>query len=200
MVTAYDFPSAVHVARAGMDLILVGDSLAIVELGHDTTQPVTLDQMLHHCQAVKRGVQQLQNSSSSSNNANSSSGSIPMLIGDMPFGTYEYRDTDIALKHAYRFIKEAGMDAVKLEGGSVARARTVQHFEGGIAVMGHVGLTPQAISVLGGFRAQGRTASRARQLLDDTLRLQDAGAFCIVLVAVGFSRSILGITKRTKVR
>lgn len=185
MVTAYDFPSAVHVARAGMDLILVGDSLAMVELGHDTTQPVTLDQMLHHCQAVKRGVQQLQNSSSSSNNANSSSGSIPMLIGDMPFGTYEYRDTDIALKHAYRFIKEAGMDAVKLEGGSVARARTVQHLvEGGIAVMGHVGLTPQAISVLGGFRAQGRTASRARQLLDDALRLQDAGAFCIVLECV----------------
>jgi hypothetical protein len=97
MVTAYDYPSALHVDRAGMDVLLVGDSCAMVELGYDTTQPMTLDQMLHHCQAVKRGA------------------SRSLLVADMPFGTYEYSDTDIALRNAYRLIKEAGMDAVKLE-------------------------------------------------------------------------------------
>jgi 3-methyl-2-oxobutanoate hydroxymethyltransferase len=172
MVTAYDFPSAVHVARAGIDCLLVGDSAAMVELGFETTQPITLDQMLVHCQSVKRGVQY-------------AGSPTPLLIGDMPFGSYEFEDTDVALRNAYRFVKEAGMDAVKLEGGSVARARTVHKIvEGGVAVMGHVGLTPQAISVIGGFRAQGRTATRARALLDDAMRLQDAGAFAIVLECV----------------
>uniref|UniRef100_A0A7S2UK27 3-methyl-2-oxobutanoate hydroxymethyltransferase n=1 Tax=Attheya septentrionalis TaxID=420275 RepID=A0A7S2UK27_9STRA len=167
MVTAYDYPSALHVDRAGMDVLLVGDSCAMVELGYDTTQPMTLDQMLHHCQAVKRGA------------------SRSLLVADMPFGTYEYSDTDIALRNAYRLIKEAGMDAVKLEGGSKARATTVRTLvEGGVAVMGHVGLTPQAISVIGGFRAQGRTATRARALLDEALRLEDAGAFAVVLECV----------------
>eukprot|EP00531_Pseudo-nitzschia_arenysensis_P015863 CAMPEP_0116117704 /NCGR_PEP_ID=MMETSP0329-20121206/1712_1 /TAXON_ID=697910 /ORGANISM="Pseudo-nitzschia arenysensis, Strain B593" /LENGTH=370 /DNA_ID=CAMNT_0003611281 /DNA_START=118 /DNA_END=1230 /DNA_ORIENTATION=+ len=171
MVTAYDFPSAAHVARAGIDMILVGDSVAMVELGHETTQNVSIDNMIHHCQAVKRGLEL--------------AGSGSMLVGDMPFGTYEYEDTDIALKNAYRFVKEAGCDAVKLEGGSVHRANTAKNIvEGGVAVMGHVGLTPQAISVIGGFRAQGRTAVRARQLLDDALRLQDAGCFSIVLECV----------------
>ncbi|GAX12536.1 3-methyl-2-oxobutanoate hydroxymethyltransferase [Fistulifera solaris] len=173
MVTAYDYPSAMHVARAGIDIVLVGDSLAMVELGHITTQPITLDAMLHHCQAVRRGVQQAQVQEE------------PLLVGDMPFASYEYEDTDVALRNAYRFIQEAGMDAVKLEGGSVARARTARKLvEGGVAVMGHVGLTPQAISVLGGFRAQGRTAVRARAILDDALRLQDAGCFAIVLECV----------------
>jgi len=172
MVTAYDFPSAIHVARANIDILLVGDSCAMVELGYETTQPMDLDQMLHHCQAVKRGV-------------NSCGGGKPLLVGDMPLGTYEYDDTDIALRNVYRMVKEGGMDAIKLEGGSIARARTAKKIvDGGVAVMGHIGLTPQAISVIGGFRAQGRTATRARALLDDALRLQDAGAFSIVLECV----------------
>ena len=103
MVTAYDFPSAIHVARAEIDVLLVGDSVAMVELGHATTQPVTVDEMLHHCKAVKRGVD-------FANVSNS-----PLLVGDLPFGSYEYEDTDIALRTAYRFVQEAGMDAVKLE-------------------------------------------------------------------------------------
>jgi len=171
MVTAYDFPSAAHVARAGIDMILVGDSVAMVELGHETTQNVSIDSMIHHCQSVKRGIEL--------------AGSGSMLVGDMPFGTYEYDNTDIALENAYRFVKEAGCDAVKLEGGSIHRATTAKKIvDGGVAVMGHVGLTPQAISVIGGFRAQGRTAVRARQLLDDALRLQDAGCFSVVLECV----------------
>eukprot|EP00536_Pseudo-nitzschia_multiseries_P012997 jgi/Psemu1/309582/fgenesh1_kg.529_\ len=127
--------------------------------------------MIHHCQSVKRGLELADSGS--------------MLVGDMPFGSYEYEDTDVALRNAYRFVKEAGCDAVKLEGGSIHRARTAQKIvEGGVAVMGHVGLTPQAISVIGGFRAQGRTAVRARQLLDEALRLQDAGCFSVVLECV----------------
>ena len=105
MVTAYDYPSAVHVARAEIDIILVGDSVAMVELGYETTQPVTVEQMLHHCQSVKRGVEQ-------SGVVDTSS---PLLVGDMPFGSYEFEDTDVALRQAYRFVKEAGMDAVKME-------------------------------------------------------------------------------------
>ncbi|KAL3798075.1 hypothetical protein HJC23_012366 [Cyclotella cryptica] len=168
MVTAYDYPSAVHVDRAGIDVVLVGDSCAMVELGFDTTQPITLDQMIHHCQAVKRGAP-----------------SRPLLVGDMPFGSYEFEDRDVALKNAYRMVKEGGMDAVKFEGGSTSRAKIVKHVvEGGVAVLGHIGLTPQAISVLGGFRAQGRTAIRARALLDEAIRLQDAGAFAIVLECI----------------
>ncbi|VEU43759.1 unnamed protein product [Pseudo-nitzschia multistriata] len=171
MVTAYDFPSAAHVGRAGIDMVLVGDSVAMVELGHETTQNVSIDSMIHHCQSVKRGLELADSGS--------------MLVGDMPFGTYEYEDTDVALRNAYRFVKEAGCDAVKLEGGSIHRAKTAQKIvDGGVAVMGHVGLTPQAISVIGGFRAQGRTAVRARQLLDDALRLQDAGCFSVVLECV----------------
>jgi 3-methyl-2-oxobutanoate hydroxymethyltransferase len=102
MVTAYDYPSAVHVSRAGIDVLLVGDSAAMVELGYETTQPMTLDQMLHFCQAVKRGVV-------------NAGPPTPLLVGDMPFGTYEFEDTDVALRNAYRLVKEAGMDAVKLE-------------------------------------------------------------------------------------
>jgi len=168
MVTAYDYPSALHVDRADIDIILVGDSVAMVELGFETTQPITLDHMLHHCQAVKRGAP-----------------NRPLLVGDLPLGTYEYDDLDIALRNSYRMIKEGGMDAIKLEGGSPSRAKTVRKIvDGGVAVMGHVGLTPQAISVIGGFRAQGRTASKARSLLDEALRLQDSGAFAIVLECV----------------
>ncbi|GMI21534.1 hypothetical protein TeGR_g6552 [Tetraparma gracilis] len=163
MVTAYDYPSAVHVDAAGMDLILVGDSVAMVELGMDTTQPVTMDAMIHHCQAVRRGARS------------------PLLVGDMPFGSYEVNDEE-ALRNAYRFVKEAGMDAVKIEGNRPSTVRKL--VSSGVAVMGHVGLTPQAISVIGGFRAQGRTAVKARQVLDDALELQEAGAFAVVLECV----------------
>lgn len=128
MVTAYDFPSAMHVQRANIDMILVGDSAAMVELGYDTTQPITLDQMLHHCQAVKRGVEASINGIKSK----MEKAKKPLLVGDMPFGSYEYKDLDIALKNAYRFVKEGGMDAVKLEGGSEHRAKTIRHIvEGG---------------------------------------------------------------------
>jgi hypothetical protein len=145
MVTAYDYPSAMHVNRANVDVLLVGDSCAMVELGYDTTQPLTMEEILHHCRAVRRGAP-----------------NGPLLVGDLPLGSYEVSDQE-ALMNSYRFIKEAGMDAVKLEGGSKARARTVKTIvEGGVAVMGHIGLTPQAISVIGGFRAQGRTAIRVR--------------------------------------
>jgi 3-methyl-2-oxobutanoate hydroxymethyltransferase len=165
MVTAYDYPSALHCERAGIDVILVGDSLGMVELGYSTTQPVTLDEMIHHAKAVGRGAQS------------------PLLVGDLPFGTYEVSPAQ-GLESAYRYVKEAGVDCVKLEGGRM-RADTVRKIvDGGVAVMGHVGLTPQHISVLGGFRAQGRTAAKARMILDDALALQDAGAFAIVIECV----------------
>jgi 3-methyl-2-oxobutanoate hydroxymethyltransferase len=141
-------------------MVLVGDSVGMVVLGYDTTQPVTMDDMIHHCKAVRRGAPSR------------------FIIGDMPFGSYESSPEE-ALKNAFRLVKEAGVDAVKLEGGRV-RAETVKKIvESGIAVMGHVGLTPQGISVLGGFRAQGRTAVKARAIVDDALLLQEAGAFSI---------------------
>ena len=165
MVTAYDYPSALHCERADIDVILVGDSLGMVELGYSTTQPVTMDEMLHHAKAVARGAHH------------------PLLVGDLPFGTYEV-SPEQALTNAYRFVKEAGVDCVKLEGG-MSRAKTVRKIvDGGVAVMGHIGLTPQHISVLGGFRAQGRTAAKARMILDDALALQDAGAFAVVIECV----------------
>jgi len=146
-------------------MVLVGDSLGMVVLGYDTTQPVTMDDMLLHCKAVRRGAPSR------------------FIVGDMPFGSYE-SGPDEALRNAFRFVKEAGVDAVKLEGGR-NRCETVKKLtESGIAVMGHVGLTPQGISVLGGFRAQGRTAVKARQIVDDALALQQAGAFGLVIECV----------------
>lgn len=151
----------------------------MVELGHDNTQRMSVDHMIHHCKAVNRGV--LASMSWSSDTKPKK----PLLVGDMPFGSYEYNDLDIALKNSYRMVKEGGMDAIKLEGGSKHRADTIRHLvDGGVAVMGHIGLTPQAISVIGGFRAQGRTATRARKMIDEALRLQDAGAFSLVLECV----------------
>ena len=139
---------------------MVGDSVGMVVLGYDTTQPVTMDDMIHHCKAARRGAPSR------------------FIVGDMPFGSYE-ESSELALRNAFRLVKEAGVDAVKLEGGR-NRAATVQKLvDSGIAVMGHVGLTPQGISVLGGFRAQGRTAVKARSILDDALTLQQAGAFAI---------------------
>lgn len=165
MVTAYDYPSALLVERAGLDIILVGDSVAMVELGHQTTLPVSMDAMIHHAQAVARGA------------------TAPFLIGDMPFGSYEVSPQE-GVRNAVRFLKEAGMDAVKLEGGR-DRAQIVRAIvAAGIPVQGHIGLTPQSISALGGYRVQGRTAASAHRLLEDALALQEAGCFSIVLEAV----------------
>lgn len=133
MVTAYDYPSAVHVDKAGIDILLVGDSVGMVELGHDTTLPVTLDDMIHHCKAVGRGCRR------------------PLLVGDMPFGSYE-TSPQKAAESAIRIMKEAGMDAVKLEGGRSRLGAIRAVLDCGIAVMGHIGLMPQSFSGLGGFK------------------------------------------------
>ncbi|BBN13320.1 3-methyl-2-oxobutanoate hydroxymethyltransferase [Marchantia polymorpha subsp. ruderalis] len=166
MVTAYDYPSAVHVDQAGIDIALVGDSVAMVVHGHDTTLPVTLDDMLLHCKAVARGARR------------------PLLVGDLPFGSYE-QSPQQAVDSATRMLKEGNMDSVKMEGGigsRVAAAKAIS--EAGIAVMGHVGLTPQAISILGGFRPQGRSSARALLVLEHALALQAAGCFSVVLECV----------------
>ncbi|KAJ4752477.1 3-methyl-2-oxobutanoate hydroxymethyltransferase [Rhynchospora pubera] len=166
MVTAYDYPSAVHVDQAGIDICLVGDSAAMVVHGHDTTLPVTLDLMLSHCQAVARGATR------------------PLLVGDLPFGSYE-SSSNQAVDSAVRVLKEGGMDAIKLEGGAPSRISAAGAIvEAGIAVMGHVGLTPQAISVLGGFRPQGKNISSAVKVVETALALQEAGCFSVVLECV----------------
>eukprot|EP00938_MAST-03A_sp_MAST-3A-sp1_P004865 g4865.t1 len=165
MVTAYNYPQALHLDLAGIDICLVGDSLAMVELGHETTQQVTVEEMLHHTRAVARGAQH------------------PLIVGDMPMGSYEV-SPEQALETAYRFVKEGNADCVKLEGGKERSDVIRKIVSGGVAVMAHIGLTPQSISVLGGFRAQGRTAVKARALLDDALSLQDAGAFAVVIECV----------------
>lgn len=166
MVTAYDYPSAVHVDNAGIDLILVGDSVGMVVHGHDTTQPVTMDDMVLHCRAVTRGV------------------SRPFVIGDLPFGSYELGPRQ-AVRSAMRLVKEAQVDAVKLEGGGPRRVEAVAAIvEAGVAVMGHVGLNPQAISVLGGFRAMGRTAEEAARVVEEAQALEKAGCFAVVLECV----------------
>ncbi|MCS6843115.1 MAG: 3-methyl-2-oxobutanoate hydroxymethyltransferase [Caldilineales bacterium] len=165
MVTAYDYPTALLVERAGLDMLLVGDSLGMVVLGYQGTVPVTMDAMIHHCQAVARGAQS------------------PFLIGDMPFGSYEVSPQE-AVRNAVRFLKEGGMDAVKLEGGREMAPTVAAIVAAGIPVQGHIGLTPQSLSALGGFRVQGKTAAAALKLLDDALALQEAGCFSIVLEAV----------------
>lgn len=165
MMTAYDYPSARLADQAGLDIILVGDSLGMVVLGYETTVPVTVEEMLHHCRAVARGARRA------------------FLVGDMPLGSYEASDAD-AVRNAVRFLKEGHMDAVKLEGGREMASRVAAIVRAGIPVMGHIGLTPQSVSALGGFRVQGRTAAQARKLLDDALALQEAGCFSIVLEAI----------------
>jgi 3-methyl-2-oxobutanoate hydroxymethyltransferase len=165
MLTAYDYPTALAIDRAGIDSILVGDSLGMVVLGYENTLPVTMEEMLHHCKAVARGAR------------------CALLIGDMPFMSYQAAVED-AVRNAGRFLKEAGMDAVKLEGGQ-ERLDSVHAIVGaGIPVMGHLGLTPQSVHQLGGFRAQGKTAETAKRLLEDALLLQNAGCFSIVLESV----------------
>ena len=165
MMTAYDAAFARLVEYAGIDVILVGDSLGMVVLGYPTTVPVTMDDMVRHAAAVSRGATR------------------PLLVGDMPFGSYQTGPAD-ALRNAARFLKEAGMDAIKVEGGAevVETVRTLT--ANGIAVMAHVGLTPQRVAQLGGFKVQAKTARAARRLIDDALALEDAGAFSIVLESV----------------
>jgi 3-methyl-2-oxobutanoate hydroxymethyltransferase len=165
VLTAYDVATAQAVERAGLDAILVGDSLGMVVLGYETTLPVTMDEMLHHCRAVARGARR------------------PLLIGDMPFLSYQVTVED-AVRNAGRFLQEGGMEAVKLEGGR-ERLPAVQAIVGaGIPVMGHLGLTPQSVHQLGGFRPQARTAEAARQLLQDALLLEQAGCFSLVIESV----------------
>ena len=165
MVTAYDSPSAVLADGAGVELVLVGDTAAMVMLGHDSTLPVTLDEMIFLTRAVARAARR------------------PLVIGDLPFGSYEVSDEQ-AVTTAIRMLKEGGADCVKLEGGGrmVARARAIA--ESNIGIVGHVGLTPQSATKLGGFRAQGRTGTAALELYDAALALEDAGCFAIVLEAV----------------
>jgi 3-methyl-2-oxobutanoate hydroxymethyltransferase len=165
MITAYDYPSAEIAEDAGVDIVLVGDTAAMVVLGHDATTPVGMDEMVVLTSAVRRGLK------------------TPMLVGDMPFGSYETSNED-AVRNAQRFVKECGVDAVKLErgGASVDRARAI--VRSGIPVMGHVGLTPQTATALGGFKAQGKTAEQAKQLVEEALALQAIGCFAIVFEAV----------------
>jgi 3-methyl-2-oxobutanoate hydroxymethyltransferase len=165
MITAYDYPSAQVAQEAGVDLVLVGDSGAMTVLGYPSTVPVSVEEMLMLAAAARRGLQ------------------TPLLVGDLPFGSYEASDEQ-AVATAQRFVKEAGCDAVKLErgGSSVQRARAI--VDAGIPVMGHVGLTPQTATALGGYRAQGRTAERALQVARDAVALQEAGCFSIVFEAV----------------
>jgi len=165
MVTAYDFPSAIAAERAGVDIVLVGDSAANTVLGYDTTVPISVEELLMLAGAVRRGLR------------------TPLLIGDLPFGSYEISDAQ-AIGTAQRFVKEAGCDAVKLEGGGVSAERARAIVRAGIPVMGHVGLTPQTATALGGWRAQGRTADRALQLAQDALDLQEAGCFSVVFEAI----------------
>jgi len=165
VLTGYDYPTALALDQAGIDAILVGDSLGMVVMGYENTLPVTVDEMLHHCRAVARGAR------------------AALLIGDMPFMSYQV-STDEAIRNAGRFLQQGGMQAVKLEGGH-ERLNAIRAILGaGIPVMGHLGLTPQSVNLLGGFRPQGRTAVTAEQLLEDALLLEEAGCFSLVLESV----------------
>jgi len=165
MVTAYDAPGARLADEAGIDLILVGDSAAMVVLGHSSTVPVTMDEMVFMTRTVARAAKR------------------PVVVGDMPFGTYQVSDEE-AVRNAVRFVKEGSADAVKIEGAgpSVERARAI--VGAGIPVMAHIGLTPQSATMLGGFKAQGRTAEKAMRLYSDARALEAAGCFALVLEAV----------------
>jgi len=165
MVTAYDHPSAEVAEAAGVDLVLVGDSGAMTVLGYDSTVPVSMEEMLMLARAVRRGLR------------------TPLMIGDLPFGSYE-RSNEQAVESAQLYIKEAGCDAVKLERGGVSVDRARAIIRAGIPVMGHVGLTPQTATRLGGYKAQGRTAERATQIAEEALALQAVGCFAIVFEAV----------------
>ena len=179
MLTAYDYPTALVMDQVGLDIILVGDSLGMVVLGYDSTLPVTMDEMIHHTKAVVRGAAKA------------------LVIGDMPFMTYQVSFED-ALRNAARFMQEGGVQAVKLEGGE-SMAETVKRIVScGIPVMGHIGLTPQSINQLGGFKVVGKTPEAADRMLNDAIALDEAGAFAIVLECVPEPLSKL-ITERISV-
>ena len=165
MLTAYDYPMARLVDDAGIDSILVGDSLGMVVLGYESTVPVTMDEMIHHAKAVRRGTK------------------YAFLIGDMPFMSYQISKEE-AVRNAGRFMKEAGCDAVKLEGGDEVMDATVAIVKAGIPVLGHLGLTPQTAAKLGGFKVQGKDATAAAKILDQALKLEKAGCFGVVLECV----------------
>jgi 3-methyl-2-oxobutanoate hydroxymethyltransferase len=165
MLTAYDYPNALLMDRAGIDMILVGDSVGMVVLGYDSTVPVTMDEMIHHSKAVRRAVK------------------YALVIGDMPFMSYNISKEE-AIFNAGRFMKEAGCDAVKLEWVNNVVDITRAIVDSGIPIMGHIGLTPQTASQLGGFKVQGKDAETAKRLLDSAIKLQDAGCFSIVLECI----------------
>jgi 3-methyl-2-oxobutanoate hydroxymethyltransferase len=165
MITAYDAPSGRLADAAGADVILVGDSAAMTVLGHDSTVPATMDEMVVLTRAVTRGARR------------------PLVVADMPFGSFQVSD-EAAVENGVRFLKEAGADAVKVEGAGATLSRVHALVGAGVPVMGHIGLTPQSATMLGGFKAQGRTAEKARRLYDDALALQAAGVFSLVLEAV----------------
>jgi 3-methyl-2-oxobutanoate hydroxymethyltransferase len=165
MITAYDYPAGYFVDQAGIDIVLVGDSLGMTLLGWSTTLPVTMEDMIPHARAVVRGCK---------------SG---FVIGDMPYMTYQPSVAE-AVRNAGRFMAEAGTDGIKLEGGAAMADRMAAIVKSGIPAMGHLGLTPQSMSALGGFKAQARGAATAKRLWDDCLALQDAGAFSILLECV----------------
>lgn len=164
-VTAYDFPTASFAEQAGMDMILVGDSLGMVTLGYSGTIPVTMDDEIRHCQAVRRGAPNT------------------FIVGDMPFGSYQISKEE-AVKNAVRFLKEADVDAVKLEGGRRVIPQIKAIVDAGILVIGHIGLTPQSSGQLGGFKAQGRTVDSAEELIKDAIEIEKAGAGMLLLEAV----------------
>src|SRR5271156_5805801 len=164
-LTAYDYPTARLLDEAGVDVLLVGDSLSMVVLGHDSTLPVTIDDMLRHTAAVRRGTKRA------------------LVVADMPYGSY-HTDNAESLRNAVRFVKEAGAEAVKIEGGERRLELVVRLTEAEIPVMGHVGLTPQSVNAMGGYRVQGKTADAAEQLLRDARAVEAAGAFAVVLEAV----------------
>jgi len=164
-VTAYDFPMAQFAETAGMDMILVGDSLGMVVLGYNGTNPVTMEDCIAHCKAVRRGAPNT------------------WVVGDMPFGSYQTSNED-AVYNACCFLKEAEMDCIKLEGGIRVKDRIKAISDAGIAVIGHIGLTPQSSGQLGGFKAQGRTVAAARDVIEDALAVQAAGAYALLVEAV----------------
>ncbi len=179
MLTAYDYPTAKLVEESGVPMILVGDSLGQVVLGYPSTVQVTMEDMLHHTKAVVRGTQRA------------------LIVGDMPFMSYQ-PDISTALRNAGRFLQEAGAQAVKLEGGVTAAETVSRIVEWGIPVMGHIGLTPQSVNQLGGYKVQGRTPEAAARLIRDAQTLQEAGAFSIVLESVPTPLSRL-ITERLSI-
>ena len=164
-LTSYDYPTAYFQEQAGVDMLLVGDSLGMTMLGYDGTLPVTMNDMLRHTQAVRRGAPKA------------------FLVGDMPYMSYQ-PSNELGIKNAGRFMAEADCDAIKLEGGGEMANRMRAIVEAGIPAVGHLGLTPQSVAALGGFRVQGRGAHTAKQIIDDAKALEEAGAFCILLEMV----------------